>query len=139
MMLTRIPRTSFPPRAQRVSLSGIVSASLQLENGRQVTGKLQTLSVTGGLLDLATYLDERTEVSLLFRCGEAVLQTRARMLFPMRGGMGYFQPFQFKNLGTREQQIINAEITERLRQDAPPQRPILGVGIRPGGPHLERY
>lgn len=131
MMLTRIPRTNFPPRAPRVNLWGVVSASLQLENGRQVTGKLQTLSVTGGLLDIAACLDERTEVSLLFRFGEGVLQTRARMLFPMRGGMGYFQPFQFKNLGPKERQIIEAEITERLRQNVSPGKPALGVGPRP--------
>ncbi len=133
-MLTRIPRTNFPQRAPRISLFGIVSASIQLENGRQITGKLQTLSVTGGLIDLAGYLDERTEVSLLFRFGDAVLQTRARMLFPMRGGMGYFQPFQFKNLGVRERQIIAAEITERQRQTVSPQKQAFGFGGRP--PHI---
>ena len=138
-MLTRIPRTNFPPRAQRVNLMGIVSASLQLENGRQVTGKLQTLSVTGGLLDLATYLDERTEVSLLFRFGETILQTRARMLFPMRGGMGYFQPFQFTTIGVRERQIIDAEITERIRQNVSHERQAFGLGMRPGGFHLDRF
>ena len=139
MMLTRIPRTNFPPRAQRVNLSGIVSASLLLENGRQLTGKLQTLSVTGGLLDLATYLDERTEVSLLFRFGETILQTRARVLFPMRGGMGYFQPFQFTSLGVRERQVIEKEITERLRQNVTPEKPRLGSGARPGGFYLDRF
>lgn len=133
-MLTRIPRTHFPKRAQRISLFGIVSASIQLENGRQITGKLQTLSVTGGLIDLAAYLDERTEVSLLFRFGDTVLQTRARMLFPMRGGMGYFQPFQFKNLGVRERQIIDVEITERQRQTVSPQKQAFGFGGRP--PHI---
>jgi len=130
-MLTRLPRTNFPPRAPRLNLFGIVSASIQLENGRQITGKLQTLSVTGGLIDLAKYLDERTEVSLLFRFGEAVLQTRARMLFPMRGGMGYFQPFQFKNLGVRERQIIHAEITERMRQNVSPEKQAFGLAGRP--------
>lgn len=129
-MLTRLPRTNFPPRAPRLNLFGIVSASIQLENGRQITGKLQTLSVTGGLIDLAKYLDERTEVSLLFRFGEAVLQTRARMLFPMRGGMGYFQPFQFMNLGVRERQLINAEITERMRQNVSPEKQAFGLAAR---------
>lgn len=133
-MLTRIPRTNFPPRAPRISLFGIVSASIQLENGRQITGKLQTLSVTGGLIDLAAYLDERTEVSLLFRFGDGVLQTRARMLFPMRGGMGYFQPFQFKNLGVMEKQVIDTEITERQRQTVSPQKQAFGFGGRP--PHI---
>jgi hypothetical protein len=128
MMLTRVPRTHFPPRAQRINLWGIVSASLQLENGRQLTGKLQTLSVTGGLLDIATYVDERTEVSLLFRFGEAVLQTRARMLFPMRGGMGYFQPFQFTSIGVKERQVVDREITERLRQNVAPEKQAFGLG-----------
>jgi hypothetical protein len=138
-MLSRIPRTNFPARAQRVNLGGIVSASLQLENGRQITGKLQTLSVTGGLLDLAVCLDERIEVSLLFRCGEAILQTRARMLFPMRGGMGFFQPFQFTSLGVRERQILSSEVTERLRQNVTPEKRTLGPGMRPGGVYLDRF
>jgi hypothetical protein len=138
-MLTRIPRTNFPPRAPRVSLWGIVSASMQLENGRQLTGKLQTLSVTGGLLDIAVYIDERTEVSLLFRCGESVLQTRACMLFPMRGGMGYFQPFQFKSLGVRERQIIDADIAERLRQNVTPQKAPLGIRGRPPHVYSDRF
>lgn len=139
MMLTRVPRTSFPPRAPRVNLWGIVSASLQLENGRQVTGKFQTLSLTGGLLDLAVYLDERTEVSLLFRFGTTVLQTRARMLFPMRGGMGYFQPFQFKSLGPKERQIIDAEIAERLKQNVVPGKQAFGLGKRRPNFYLESF
>jgi hypothetical protein len=138
-MLSRMPRTNFPPRAPRVSLWGIVSASMQLENGRQLTGKLQTLSVTGGLLDLAVYVDERTDVSLLFRCGESVLQTRARMLFPMRGGMGYFQPFQFRSLGPRERQIIDAEIAERLRQNVTPQKAPFGIRGRPPQVYSDRF
>ncbi len=139
MMLTRIPRTNFPPRAPRVNLWGVVAASLQLENGRQLSGKLQTLSVTGGLLDVAVCLDERIEVSMLFRFGEAILQTRVRMLFPMRGGMGYFQPFQFKNLGVRERQIIDTEIAERMRQNVAPDKQAFGLGRRAPGIYLDRF
>jgi hypothetical protein len=139
MTMTRLSRPDFNKRPQRVHLWGIVAASLQLENGRHLTGKLQTLSVTGGLMDLASYLDERTEVSMLFSFGPGAVQARARMLFPMRGGMGYFQPFQFTSIGPRERQIIDGEITERLRQDIPTEKQAFGLGTRRPSIYLDRF
>lgn len=107
----------YQTRAPRVQLQGLVSVSLQLENGRQFTGKLRTLSVTGGLLDLAQYLDERVQVSMVFRFGSDIVQPRAQLLFPMRGGMGYLQPFRFTSIGTRERGIITTEIDFRIKQE----------------------
>lgn len=129
-------KAQFQPRAQRVNLWGIVSASLQLENGRQLTGKLQTLSVTGGLLDVAVYLDERTNVSLLFRFGGGILQTRAQLLFPMRGGIGYLQPFRFVAIGIKERQIIGAEIS-MMHKKATAERTAQGLGYRPPRSYLD--
>jgi hypothetical protein len=107
----------YQTRAPRVQLQGLVSVSLQLENGRQLTGKLRTLSVTGGLLDLAQYLDERVQVSMVFRFGSDIVQPRAQLLFPMRGGMGYLQPFRFTSIGARERGILATEIDFRIKQE----------------------
>jgi|SRR5579863_3723291 len=131
-------RKTFEPRAPRVNLQGIVSASVHLENGRQLSGKLRTLSVTGGLLDLALYLDERTNISLMFRFGPGILQTRAQLLFPMRGGMGYLQPFRFTSIGVKERQAIDAEITAKLKQGIN-DKPAHGLGFRPTRFNLESF
>ena len=78
MKWNRPNKALFEPRAPRVNLQGIVSATIHLENGRQLTGKLRTLSVTGGLLDVAVCLDERTEISLMFRFGPRHTSNRRR-------------------------------------------------------------
>ncbi|MFZ0733308.1 MAG: hypothetical protein WAM79_13345 [Candidatus Sulfotelmatobacter sp.] len=120
----------YATRAPRVNLDGMVSVSFQLENGRQLTGKLRTLSVTGGLLDVALYLDERVRISMVFRFGSEILQTKAQLLFPMRGGMGYLQPFRFTEIGTNERRIMQDEIAVRIKQAAA-EKPAHRLGAHP--------
>jgi hypothetical protein len=103
-------------RATRVSLQGRISVTILLENGRQLSAKLQQLSVTGGLLEIAMYLDERTKADLALPIGSSMLRPRAEMLFPMVGGRGYLQPFRFTRLWAEERKILDAEINEVLKQ-----------------------
>jgi hypothetical protein len=137
MKITGQPRLH-QQRAQRVSLRGIVTASIHLENGRQMTGKIQTLSTTGGLLDLAVYLDERIELALMFRFGPGILQAKAQMLFPMRGGMGYLQPFRFTSIGMKERMTIDTEITAIVKKSVA-ERIAHGKGFRPPHFYLETF
>ena len=131
-------RTLAQTRAPRASLQGIVSASIHLENGRHLTGKLQTLSVTGGLLDLAVYLDERTSISLMFRLTPGILQSKAQLLFPMRGGMGYLQPFRFTQIGIAERKTIDAEVTALLKRSIA-DKFAQARGIRPARLYLDNF
>lgn len=103
-------------RATRVSLEGKVSVIISLENGRRLSAKLQQLSVTGGLLEIAMYLDERTKADLVLPIGSSMVRPRAEMLFPMVGGHGYLQPFRFTRLWAEERLILDAEIKEVLKQ-----------------------
>ncbi len=114
-------------RAPRVSVQGRISAVLQLENGRQVSGKLHQLSVTGGLLEIASYLEERSKVELAIAIGGVVLRPRAEMLFPMWSAHGFLQPFRFTHLWAQERQLLEAEIAELLQQSV--TRSPLGVGL----------
>ena len=114
-----------------------MSAALQLENGRQLTGRFRTLSVTGGLLDLATYLDERTNIMLVFRFGPVFVQAKAQLLFPMRGGMGYLQPFRFTHLGQRDQQMMSEEIALRMREERSREQSNFRLGVRPPSHYLD--
>ena len=140
MKWNRPSKALFEPRAPRVNLQGIVSATIHLENGRQLTGKLRTLSVTGGLLDVAVCLDERIEISLMFRFGTGILQSKAQLLFPMRGGMGYLQPFRFTTIGMKERQTIQAEVAALLKQNVIPGKSAQGApGFRPTRFNLESF
>lgn len=105
-----------PRRAPRVNLRGMISAVIRLENGRQISCKLQQLSITGGLLDLATYLEERAWVNITIYLNSSPVRATAEMMFPMRGGTGYLQPFRFTRLGAEELHTLDGEVTELLKQ-----------------------
>ena len=105
-----------PRRAPRARVRGTISAVIRLENGRQLTAKLQQLSITGGLLDLAAYLEERTWVELTIYLSSGPVRATAEMMFPMVGAMAYPQPFRFTNLGADELHTIDEEVTSLLKQ-----------------------
>ena len=106
-------------RAPRVNLWGTVSASIQLENGRQCWAKTLRLSTTGGLLELDNCLDEGVTVNLTLHLGPRPVRGKAAMLFPMRATQGYLQPFRFTDLRDEECSALDAEIRELLRQARP--------------------
>jgi hypothetical protein len=126
-------------RATRVSLQGRISVILQLENGRQLSGKLYQLSVTGGLLEIAMYLDERTKVGLAIPIGGNVLRPDAEMLFPMWGAQGFLQPFRFTRLWAQERQMLDSEIAELLRQSVARSTAGQGLGARLRPFYLESF
>lgn len=110
-----------PRRAPRANVRGEISAVIRLENRRQITARVQQLSITGGLLDLSAYLEERSWVKLTIYLSSAAVQTTAEMMFPMRVAPGYRQPFRFTSLGTEELHAIDREVTGRLKQSLKPQ------------------
>lgn len=125
-------------RAPRVSLRGTISAVIRLENGRQLSCKLQQLSITGGLLDLTTYLEERSWVSLTIYLDSAMVRTTAEMMFPMRGGVGYLQPFRFTSLGTEELHALDRTVSELLKQSLT-AKPGQAASVRPPRFYLESW
>lgn len=110
-----------PRRAPRASVRGRISVVIQLENGRQLTGKVRQLSITGGLLDLPMYVEERTWVKVTVYLASGLVRTTAEMMFPMRGGAGYLQPFRFISLGENELHAVDREVTEMLKQAVSPK------------------
>jgi hypothetical protein len=91
-------------------------AVIRLENGRQISGKLQQLSITGGLLDISNYVEERSWVDVVIYLSSGAVRATAEVMFPMRGGAGYLQPFRFTSLGSDELHAIDREVTELIRQ-----------------------
>ncbi len=117
-------------RAPRIALRGTVPAAIQLENGRQFTVRLHQLSVTGGLLELATYIDERSRIAMGFAFGTMNVHANAELLFPMRGGLGYMQPFRFTGFGAGVRQTLEVEIAKVLQQMMTAARPRQGLSDR---------
>lgn len=110
-------------RAPRVSLHGSISATIQLENGRKLSARLHTLSVTGGLLEVTNYLDERTRITVTIPFASGTVRPKAEMLFPMRGGLGFLQPFRITRMSGEELQTLDREISGLLKQSMAPARP----------------
>jgi hypothetical protein len=121
-------------RAPRVSLWDTVSATIQLENGRQLWAKTLRISTTGGLLELPNCLDEGVTVNLTLHLGSRTVRGKAAMLFPMRATQGYLQPFRFTYLRDEECLVLQTEIRELLRQAR-----LLATGHRGLGLNRHRF
>ena len=128
-----------PTRAPRVNLRGTVTVVVQLENLRRMPAKLHQLSITGGMLELAMYLDERAKVGLTFPVGSSVVHPKAEMLFPMRAANSYLQPFRFTSLWAAERDLLEREITGLLNQTAAPAAGSHAPGLRPPRFYLESF
>jgi hypothetical protein len=106
-------------RGSRVRLGGSILALMLLENGRQIHGRMNQLSVNGGLLSLAHPLDEGIGVTVLFHLGCTSIRCRARMMFPMWATKGYLQPFRFLELPEADRDSLKRELEDLVRVGAP--------------------
>lgn len=116
MVMTYFFQRQPPRRAPRANVRGSLSAVIRLENGRQFLAKVEILSITGGRVDLANYVEERSWVDLTIYLTSGAVRTTAEMMFPMRGGAGYLQPFRFTSLGAEELHAIDREVSEIIER-----------------------
>jgi hypothetical protein len=105
------------PRGSRVKLGGSILVLVLLENGRQVRGRMNQLSVNGGLVSLDSPLDEGIRVTILFHLGFSI-RGRAQMLFPMWATQGCLQPFRFLELSEAARAGLNRELENLVRAGA---------------------
>jgi len=126
-----LPQLSRKIRAPRVNLWGNVSATIQLENGRQVWAKTLRISTTGGLLELPNCIDEGLRVSLTVHMNSRPVRGRAAMLFPTCASQVYLQPFRFTDLRDEESIALQSEIHQLLKQARLSARERRGFGLRP--------
>ena len=94
--MTHFPQPHPSRRAARVQLGDSVLAAIRLEDGRRTKAKLQTISVTGGLLQLAQSLAQGDFVEVAFQTQAGPVHGMAEVLSPMRKmDDGVLQPFRF--------------------------------------------
>ena len=105
-------------RGSRIKLGGSILALVLLENGRQVRGRMNQLSVNGGLISLDQPLDEGIRVTVLFHLGSTSIRCRAYMLFPMWATQGCLQPFRFLDLPEADRSSLNRELENLVRAGA---------------------
>jgi hypothetical protein len=109
----------FPPpqalrRAPRTSFAEATPAVLRCQDGRRIRGKLQVISLTGGLLCLTKLLDQGTHVRLMFLTRRGSVLGAAEMLRPDAWGL---QPFKFVRLYDDDECRLQAAIQSSLDQN----------------------
>jgi hypothetical protein len=94
--MTHFPQPHPSRRAARVQLGDSVLAAIRLEDGRRTKAKLQTISTTGGLLQLPRSLGNGSFVELAFQTQSGPVHGMAEILTPARKTTdGVLQPFRF--------------------------------------------
>ena len=120
--MTHFPQPHPQRRATRVHLGGSIAALVMLEDGQRARGKLQTISITGGLLRMAKALEQGDFVEVAFQTQSGPVRGMAEMLSPMRSAMdGALQPFRFIALGDDDHRNL------RMVVDSVADRSFLGI------------
>jgi hypothetical protein len=101
-------------RAPRTCFAETTPAVLRCEDGRRVPGKLQVISVTGGLLCLPDPLDQGSLVKLMFLIHGGSVMGAAEMLSPVSQKL---QPFKFVGLHGDDHRRLQAAIQSSLDQN----------------------
>jgi hypothetical protein len=96
LLMTHFPQPHPSRRAARVQLGPSVLAAIRLEDGRRTKARLQTISVTGGLLHMSRSLGNGDFVELAFQTQSGPIHGMAEILTPARKTIdGVLQPFRF--------------------------------------------
>jgi hypothetical protein len=96
LLMTHFPQPHPSRRAARVQLGSSVLAAIRLEDGRRTRAKLQSVSATGGLLQIANSLPQGDFIEVAFQTQSGPVRGMAEVLSPMRQTTtGVLQPFRF--------------------------------------------
>ena len=109
--MTHFPQVHPQRRAPRIQVGGSVPAVVMLEDGQRTKAKLQTISVTGGLLRLARSLSQGDFVEVAFQIQGGQVRGMAEMLSPIRAASdGSLQPFRFVALGDDDHRTLRMAV-----------------------------
>ena len=109
--MTHFPQAHPQRRSPRIQLGGSVPALVMLEDGQRAKAKLQTISVTGGLLRLVRALSQGDFVEVAFHIQGGAVRGMAEMLSPVRAASeGSLQPFRFVALGDDDHRTLRMAV-----------------------------
>jgi hypothetical protein len=93
--MTSSPRPHPKRRALRVRLPGMPQAFIRFEDGQHPSARLQTISVTGGLLRVLKPLSPGAVVEMMFSTNAGPVLGMAELLSPCSVARIGLQPFRF--------------------------------------------
>jgi hypothetical protein len=109
--MTHFPQVHPQRRSPRIQLGGSIPALVLLEDGQRAKAKLQTISVTGGLLRLPKSLNEGDFVEVAFQIQGGPVRGMAEMLSPVQAASAAsLQPFRFVALGDDDHRTLRMAV-----------------------------
>jgi len=116
--MTHFPQTQSKRRAQRIQLGYAVPVVVKLDSGQRAKAKLQTVSMTGGVLQLPQPLQEGGFVEVAFQMDSGSVQAMAEMLHPgQKAREGILQPFRFVALEDDDHRALRNAVDSRTDRD----------------------
>ena len=104
--MTHFPQPHPRRRATRIQMTKPVAAIVVQESGQHTNCKLQTVSVTGGLLQVGAPLSTGDFVELAFQAQSYTVHGMAEMLTPVSEANGALQPFRFIALDDEDHRTL---------------------------------
>jgi hypothetical protein len=117
--MTYVPQSPANHRSPRIQLAETTQAVLRLADGHHSRGKLETVSLTGGLLSVSPVLDQGAYIRLMFLTQTGPVLGAAEMLSPVSTNR---QPFRFISLEKNDARRLRAAVQSSLNQN-PCQNP----------------
>jgi len=113
--MTHFPRSTANLRSPRIQLHGSVTAAVLAEGGQRARAKLQSISITGGLLLLQRELSVGDFVEIAFHTRSGAIHGMAEMLHPTRAAQNpCLQPFRFIALGDDDHRKLRMALESAL-------------------------
>ncbi len=113
--MTNFPQSNGNQRSPRVKLNGTVAAAVMADGGQRAPAKLQTISITGGLLQLRQELSPGDFVEIAFQTQAGAICGMAVMLRPTRKFQSAcLQPFRFIALGDEDDRKLRMALDSAL-------------------------
>jgi len=112
--MNALPQLDSKPRVPRLRLDNATPAVLRFNDGQRVSGELQVVSLTGGLLSLPNPLTQGSKVKLMFVTSAGSVLGGAEMLSPVSKTL---QPFRFVSLALQDRRRLESVIPVSVYQD----------------------
>jgi hypothetical protein len=113
--MTHFPQPHSSRRAPRVQLGGAVPAAVLLDDGKRAKAQLQTISVTGGMLQMTRALERGDFVEIAFQTKSGSVSGMAEMLsVTRRAENGCLQPFRFIAIGDEDHRNLRMALDSVL-------------------------
>ena len=120
--MTQLLQTEANRRPPRLQFTHTPPAVLRFQSGYRVRGKLQVISVTGGLLSLSSLLDQGSRVKLMFLTDAGTVLGTAEMLPSISSTL---QPFRFVLIDESDERRLRDVIQSSADQSRVEQRSIV--------------